>query len=73
VTTYSYADSGNNTVQDAGGAVTTYAWDGENRLTAIALPDGAVQTMTYDATGLRLDPTNGAPAAKIGVDYIRGQ
>jgi YD repeat-containing protein len=33
--------------------VTTYTRDPESRITLIALPDETVQTMTYDATGMR--------------------
>ena len=38
---------------NADGAATTYTWDGEDRLSAIALPTAGVLTLTYDATGLR--------------------
>jgi RHS repeat-associated protein len=51
--TYSWDDAGNNTAVNAAGTLTTYSWDGENRLQVIELPTADVMTFTYDATGLR--------------------
>jgi RHS repeat-associated protein len=48
-----FDDAGNNTVVNADGTLTTYTWDGENRLQVIELPTADVMTLTYDATGLR--------------------
>jgi YD repeat-containing protein len=40
VTAYSWDANGNNTLVQAGASVTTYTWDGENRLTKLALARG---------------------------------
>jgi YD repeat-containing protein len=52
--TYTYDNAGNQTVEDAGGAVTTNAYDPENRLTVVAHPDGTLSTYAYQGyDGLR--------------------
>ena len=53
VTTHSYDANGNRVGLNAGGALTSYAWDGENRLTRLSQADGTVETYTYAADGLR--------------------
>ncbi len=45
--------NGNTTVEDNDGALTTYAWDLENRLTVAQLPAGTRTTATYDGDGKR--------------------
>ena len=44
--------NGNLTIENAGGALTTYTWDGENRLLSVTNASGA-ETYTYTADGLR--------------------
>ena len=44
---YSYDLAGNRTLQNINGALTTYTWDYENRLTAVHLPAGTSVTNTY--------------------------
>jgi len=51
--------------------VTTYTWDGENRLTALALPGGSVITNTYGSDGLRRNREDGVETAKYLWDGSR--
>ena len=37
-----------------GNQLTTNTWDGENRLTKVALPSGIVDTFTYNGDGQRV-------------------
>jgi YD repeat-containing protein len=53
VTTFQFDPAGNQQVEAGPEGRTTYAWDGDNRLRGIALPDGSVQTMAYRPDGLR--------------------
>jgi len=46
------------------GSLTTYTWDGENRLIKIEWADG-VLTMTYDADGLRRKKEDGSATANF--------
>ena len=39
--------------ENAGGQLTNYSWEAENRLTGVAYPTGAPDTMTYSNDGLR--------------------
>ncbi len=56
VTTYTFDASGNQqVVQLPTGARTTNTWDCENRLTRVEPPEGAVNTMSYDPDGLRVE------------------
>ena len=59
VTTHSYDANGNRVGLNAGGALTAYTWDGENRLTRLLQPDGTVETYTYAADGLRRSLASG--------------
>ena len=55
VTTYTFDADGNLAISLAPGSqITTNAWDGENRLTRVALPSGVVNTLTYNADGQRV-------------------
>jgi RHS repeat-associated protein len=57
--TQTFDANGNLLVQQSGSAFTTYTWDGENRLSSIAVspstafPAGAIVTNIYDGNGLR--------------------
>ena len=53
LTTFSYDANGNTTGENANGALTTNAWDDENRLKVLTPSSGDPATMSYDATGLR--------------------
>jgi YD repeat-containing protein len=52
-TTQSFDANGNLTLQNAAGALSTFAWDGENRMVGYQNPSGAVGTLLYSADGLR--------------------
>jgi YD repeat-containing protein len=52
-TTYGYDANGNLASQTVDGAVTSYTWDEENRLTHINYPNGASESYLYDGQGLR--------------------
>jgi RHS repeat-associated protein len=55
VTTRTYDGSGNLlTSQAPGNQWTTNSWDGEDRLTRVALPSGIVDSFTYNGDGLRV-------------------
>jgi RHS repeat-associated protein len=48
---YTYDLSGNTTSKTDGTNLTVYAWDEENRLTLVTLPDSTTIAYTYDAAG----------------------
>jgi RHS repeat-associated protein len=52
-TTYDHDANGNTTLVNAGGSVTTYCWDIENRMMLAELPSGGRTTATYDGDGKR--------------------
>jgi RHS repeat-associated protein len=52
-TTFSYDANGNRTVANTNNALTTFAWDYENRLSGIAYPTGHILTNLYSADGIR--------------------
>ena len=55
VTTYTFDRDGNLlTTLAPGNQSTTYAWDGENRLTRAALPAAIVDSFTYNGDGQRV-------------------
>ena len=55
VTTYAFDGDGNLlTSQAPGNQWTTNTWDGENRLTRVALPTGIVDSFTYNGDGQRV-------------------
>jgi len=53
-TSYTYDNNGNRKTSLTDGVTTTYNWDYENRLTAIATPGQPTRTFTYDAMGNRI-------------------
>ena len=53
ITSYTYNNVGSPLTENLTGAVTTFAYDGENRMTKMANPDGSVLTNTYAGGGLR--------------------
>jgi RHS repeat-associated protein len=55
--TYTYDNNGNLLTEVAGTATTQYAWDYENRLTQVTLPNGTVVNYKYDALGRRIQRT----------------
>ena len=67
VTGYAYDANGNRTVQSVQRTtpsgvvqdVTSYAYDGLNRLVATVAPDGSTNTVTYDAAGHQVATTDG--------------
>jgi len=48
--------------------LTTYTWDGENRMVVVGLQDGTLTTLTYDATGLRRKSQAGAATTNFVLD-----
>jgi RHS repeat-associated protein len=52
--TYTYDNNGNLLTKVAGTATTQYAWDFENHLTQVTLPNGTVVNYKYDALGRRI-------------------
>jgi len=55
VTSFAYDGNGNLlTTQAPGNQWTTNSWDGENRLTRVALPSGVVDSFTYNGDGQRV-------------------
>jgi len=66
VTTYTYDAAGNlaasvNPSEEA----TTYGWDYENRLAAVELPGGVVNTFTYKSDGLRVQKEDSAGTTRF--------
>ncbi|MFZ0738427.1 MAG: RHS repeat-associated core domain-containing protein [Candidatus Acidiferrales bacterium] len=52
---YTYDTNGNTTSKTASSNTTSYAWDYENRLTSVTLPNsGGTVTFKYDPTGRRI-------------------
>jgi RHS repeat-associated protein len=64
-TTYTFDATGNLALQAAPGGRTTYAWDIESRLTQLWLPAGVVNTMIYNADGVRMGKTDSAGTEKF--------
>ncbi|MBZ4420465.1 DUF6531 domain-containing protein [Myxococcus sp. RHSTA-1-4] len=52
-TVYAYDGNGNLKAETTGSQVKAYAWDMDNRLRGITMPDGVVNVYEYDANGLR--------------------
>jgi RHS repeat-associated protein len=52
-TTITFDANGNTILENAGGALTTYSWDGENRLIFRADAINGILTSTYDGKGQR--------------------
>lgn len=59
--TYTYDDNGNllsrTQVTDAASETTTYTWNDDDRLVAVATPDGSSVTYQYDEQGIRVSST----------------
>jgi RHS repeat-associated protein len=60
---YTYDLSGNTTSKTDGTNLTVYAWDEENRLTLVTLPDYTTIAYTYDAAGRLLTRRKSTDAA----------
>ena len=56
---YTYDANGNRTSKTDERGTTIYAWDFENRLTSVTLPDGSTVSFTYDPFGRRISKTAG--------------
>ncbi|MGH9509960.1 MAG: RHS repeat domain-containing protein, partial [Terriglobales bacterium] len=56
--TYTYDNNGNTLTKTEAGGTTQYAWDYENRLTSVTLPDQSVVSFKYDAAGRRVQKTS---------------
>ena len=64
-TTYTFDGSGNLlTSQAPGNQWTTNAWDGENRLTRVALPSGIVNSFIYNGDGQRVQKQDSSGTTK---------
>ncbi len=66
MTTSTYNANGNLLTENAGGALTTYSWDYENRLIGVSSPSGT-ETYSYSADGMREDKANSSGT----VHYVR--
>ena len=59
--TYTYDDNGNllsrTQVTDTASETTTYTWNDDDRLVAVATPDGSSVTYEYDEEGIRVSST----------------
>lgn len=53
LTTHAYDATGNLTLENLAGSLTSYAYDDENRLTGIQFPAGTLSTYSYNGDGLR--------------------
>jgi len=60
--TFTYDNNGNLLTKVSGTDTTQYAWDFENRLTQVTLPNGTVVNYKYDALGRRIQRTTSAGA-----------
>jgi len=60
--TYTYDNNGNLLTKVVGTDTTQYAWDFENRLKQVTLPNGTVVNYKYDALGRRIQRTTSAGA-----------
>lgn len=58
--TFGYNGRGDLIQMSDGGDVTTYSWDGGDRLTGVSLPGGTTVANTYDAGGRRVAQTVGS-------------
>ncbi len=67
-TTYSYDATGNLQFQEAPSGRTTNTWDAENRLTLVEAPGGVINTMTYNAAGLRVQKQDSSGTSKFILD-----
>jgi RHS repeat-associated protein len=70
---YEYAHDDNGNLTGATGKLshqtTTYAYDAENQLTQVTLPDGTVWNYKYDGLGRRIEKSSGTLASQI-VRYV---
>ena len=64
-TTYTFDATGNLALQVAPAGRTTYAWDIENHLTKLWLPSSVVNTMIYNADGLRIGKSDSSGTGKF--------
>ena len=53
LTTHSYDATGNLTLENLGGSLTSYQYENENHLTLIQFPAGTLSTYSYNGDGLR--------------------
>jgi RHS repeat-associated protein len=60
--TYTYDNNGNLLSKVSATDTTQYAWDYENRLTQVTLPNGTVVNYNYDALGRRIQRTTSTGA-----------
>ena len=63
--TYSYDANGNTEVMDVARDLTANAWDIENHMSTVELPDNTLNTMTYDGDGKRRSYEDSAALRKF--------
>lgn len=71
MSTYTYDNNGNLTLENVGGAITTNQFDRENRLSSVNA-SGSLETYTYSGDGLRRTKNDGVVTTFIwdGNDYL---
>jgi RHS repeat-associated protein len=68
-TTYTYDANGNTTTKTDSTGITTYAWDFENRLTSVTLPNtGGIVNFKYDPSGRRIYKSSSTNASIYAYD-----
>jgi YD repeat-containing protein len=74
MTTYTYDPCGNKTLENLSGSITSYSYDGENRLLVRQDPSGTIITNTYQGSGLRRSTQDTGQAVSTmiwdGKDYL---
>ena len=72
-TGYTYDGDGNLIEKDENGQITTYTWNGDNKLTKIMLPDNSVIQYRYDAEGIRVKKVEDGSEVRYLMDGLSGQ
>ncbi|HXE91368.1 MAG TPA: RHS repeat-associated core domain-containing protein [Terriglobales bacterium] len=69
--TYTYDNNGNTLTKTDASGTTQYAWDYENRLVSVTLPDQSVVTFKYDPMGRRIQKSSASGATNYVYDGSR--
>jgi len=68
VTTFTYDGNGNQSSRSGPEGTTTYWWDPRDRLAAVTLPSGLVNSFGYDPSGLRVFMHDSAGPRRVLLD-----